>query len=383
MKRFVLLVLSFLIAIIICTIPVCAAEETPAEPFLLELSDAAGADEMQDAVPENAQKLMEQAGIEEISVNALITSPKQIFSTLLDELKKQASKPLKSLGTVLGTLLLCALIDCTGDLFVEKNLKLVFQGITVLFLTISVLLPASDCIRDCVKDITACSEFLTVFAPIYASVITTCGMPVTGNLYQVLVFSAAQVISSLVSSWLIPLSGVYLALSIAGALSPQLQLSSMLNTLKSAICWTLGVLLTGFVTLLTLQSSLTSGMDALTLKTSKILISSFVPVVGGALSEAVSTAAGYLRLLRSVFGVYGIAAAVCIFLPSLLRTGLWYLILNIGSAVGEMLSVKTASGLLKAGASLMSILIAVQFLYLLLILVSTTILLLSGTGMTA
>jgi stage III sporulation protein AE len=121
-------------------------------------------------------------------------------------------------------------------------------------------------------------------------------------------------------------------------------------------------------------------MDALTLKTSKMLISSFVPIVGGALSEAVSAAGGCLRILRSVFGVYGIAAAICIFLPSLLRTGMWYFLMNVGASVGEMLSVKAAAGLLKAGASLMGILIAVQCLYLLLILVSTTILMLAGSG---
>ena len=383
MRRLILIVLSCWAAVIFCITPVHASEETTGEAFLQELSDAAGTDELQDAVPESAQKLMEKAGMEEFSAKALMPSPKQLLEIFLEELKKQAAKPRKALGAVLGTLLLCALIDCTTDVFIEKNLKQVFSGITVLFLTLSVLLPASDCIRDCVKDLNACSDFMTVFAPLYASVITAGGMPVTGNLYQLLVFSAAQIISSLVSTYLIPLTGVYLALSIAGSLSPQLQLTPLLNSLRSTVCWVLGFLIAGFVTLLTMQSSISSGMDALTLKTSKMLVSSFVPVVGGALSEAVSTAAGCLRLLRSVFGVYGIAAAVCIFLPSLLRTGLWYLIMNIGAAIGEMLSVKAASGLLKAGASLMGILIAVQCLYLLLILVSTTILLLSGTGLTA
>jgi len=79
-------------------------------------------------------------------------------------------------------------------------------------------------------------------------------------------------------------------------------------------------------------------------------------------------------------GIYGIAAAACIFLPVFFRTAVWYAALSIGAAAGEMLSVKEAAPLLKAGASLMGILMAVLCLYMLLILVSTTILLMTGMG---
>ena len=103
--------------------------------------------------------------------------------------------------------------------------------------------------------------------------------------------------------------------------------------------------------LLTMQSALSSSMDAFTLKTSKMLVSSFVPVVGSALSEAISTASGCLKLVKSAVGIYGIGAAVCTFLPLLLRTASWYLVLSIGAAAGEMLSVREAPGTAPARCS--------------------------------
>lgn len=380
-KKFISLLAMLFLAFILIT-PVSAADsETDTSRYISQLADAAGAGELTDAVPENAKKLMSDAEIDTLSPKELVSSPGKFLSMIWQQLKEQAVKPLHTFGTVLGTLILCALLDCTRETFVGEKLHQVFSSAAVLFLTASVIFPASDCISDCVSTVESCSDFVAVFAPIYGSVVTASGLPITGSIYNLFLFSAAQIVSMLVSNYLVPLVGVYLALSIAGALSPQLQLEPLLNSLKSFVCWALGFLLAGFVALLTMQSSVSSSMDALTLKTSKMLISSFVPIVGGALSEAVSTAGGCLKIVKSAFGVYGIAAAVCTFLPILLRTAVWYGTLTLGAAIGEMLSVKAAPELLKAGAVLMGILIAILCLYMLLILVSTTILLLTGAGL--
>lgn len=350
------------------------------QEYLSRIADAAGAGEISSAVPCDAEKLMKEAGVDGFSPQQFLSSPEKFLSMVLGQLKTQARRPSQSLGAILGVLVLCALLDCTREAFVGERLRQVFSGASVLFLTVSVIFPAVDCIRDCVQTVTGCSNFMTAFVPVFASVITACGLPATGSVYYLFLFSAAQVVSALTANFLVPLAGIYLALSIAGAISPGLQLGPMLGTLKSFVCWSLSFLLAGFVALLTMQSSVSSSMDAFTLKTSKMLVSSFVPVVGGALSDAISTAGGCLKLVKSAVGVYGILAAICTFIPVLLRTTVWYAVMMLGAAVGEMLSVKEASALLKAGASLMGILLAVLCLYMLLILISTTILLMAGVG---
>lgn len=352
------------------------------QQYFSDLVSAAGADQLSQAVPSQAQQLMEEAGVDEFSpsLERLLEAPGRFLKMLWEQVVQQSRKPFQTLGMILGTLVLCALLECTRETLAAEQLHSLFSAATVLFLTVSVILPAVECIRACVEAVESCSQFMVAFVPVFASVVTACGMPASGSVYYLFLFSSAQVVSTLVANYLVPLAGVYLALSIAGALSPQLQLGAMLNSLKSFVCWGLSFLLAGFVALLTMQSALSSSMDAFTLKTSKMLVSSFVPVVGSALSEAISTASGCLKLVKSAVGIYGIGAAVCTFLPLLLRTASWYLVLSIGAAAGEMLSVKEAPALLKSGASLMGILLAVQVLYMLLILVSTTLLMMTGVG---
>lgn len=350
------------------------------QEFFSQVAGAAGADELSDSLPDDARALMEEAGISGVSPVDFLKSPRKAVQMIGNLLKQQAKKPFQALGGIIGALLLCALLECTRETFAGGELRPVFGAAVTLFLAASVILPAVDCIKSCVETVKECSRFMVTFVPVYASVVTACGLPASGSVYYIFLFTAAQVVSAVVSNYLVPLAGVYLAMNIASALSPQIQMQPLLDALKKFVCWALSFLLAGFVALLTMQNAVSSGMDALTLKTSKMLVSSLIPVVGGALSDALATASGCMKVVKSAVGVYGIAAAACIFLPVFFRAAVWYVSLSIGAAAAEMLSVKEAAPLLKAGASLMGILMAVICLYALLILVSTTILLMTGMG---
>ena len=49
--------------------------------------------------------------------------------------------------------------------------------------------------------------------------------------------------------------------------------------MKSSIVWTLGVILTLFIGVLSLEGTLTSSVDGITAKTTKAAVSSLIPVV--------------------------------------------------------------------------------------------------------
>lgn len=382
--RWICLIFSLFVA---CFLPmeVQAGDEEPDLPedqqeFFSQIASAAGADRLPESLPNETRDLMEEAGLDGLSLSGFLKSPRKTVQMAGRLLRQQAKKPFQALGGILGALLLCALLDCTRETFAGGELRQVFGAAVTLFLAASAILPAVGCIKSCVETVQECSRFMVTFVPVYASVVTACGLPASGSVYYLFLFSAAQAVSAMVSHYLVPMAGVYLALNVASALSPQIQFQPLLETLKKFVCWALSFLLAGFVALLTMQSSLTSGMDAVTLKTSKMLVSSLIPIVGGALSDAISAASGCMKVVKSAVGIYGIAAAACIFLPVFFRTAVWYAALSVGAAAGEMLSVKEAAPLLKAGASLMGILMAVLCLYMLLILVSTTILLMTGMG---
>ena len=191
---------------------------------------------------------------------------------------------------------------------------------------------------------------------------------------------ACQVVAQIVSSVLVPLMGIYLAFCIAGSLAPGIDVNAVAQVIRKTVSWALGLLLTIFVGLLSLQTMVASGSDTVVSKTAKFLIGSFVPVVGSALSDAFVATQGYMKLLKTTVGVFGVLVAAMTFLPILLQTVMWYLAVNLSSALGEMLGVKPVAQILKSASATLGVLIAVILCFALLIIISTSLVLIISMG---
>lgn len=224
------------------------------------------------------------------------------------------------------------------------------------------------------------SLFLTVYIPVFAGIMTTAGQPMTGALYNVLLFGACQGISSLLQAAFVPVISCYLSLAIVTEVVPQMGLAGIVSGFKKLITWALGLTMTLFVGLLSLQSAIAGGGDNVAVKTTKFMISSLIPGVGGSLSELFMATQGCVQLVKSTVGAAGIVIAVLTFLPVLLRVALWQLVTAAGGIVGEMLGAGELSRLLKSVGSALSVMLAITLYYAMLFIVSTSLMILAFKG---
>lgn len=112
-----------------------------------------------------------------------------------------------------------------------------------------------------------------------------------------------------------------LALTVAGAAGGQLQLTGFAKTLKKVVLWVFGLLLTVFVGVLTIRSFVSSAADGVSLRTGKYLAGSMLPLVGGAVSDALGVLQGCLGKVTTSVGAFGILALLITFLPMTSRWG--------------------------------------------------------------
>lgn len=343
--------------------------------------DALGKEELMEQVPEDAKSLMEQADVYELSVDKLLQlSPRDFFRTIWETFVYQLQKPLRTLATVMAIIILCALLDGMKTAVGENTLSQLFSTVAVLCILASVIVPILDCIINTSKAVKDAALFMLSFIPMFSAALAAAGQPITSATYNLFLFSTCQIVSQVVSQTLIPLMGIYLALCIVGSVVPELNMSSAASTIKSTVSWVLGFILTVFVGLLSVQTMVAQGADSVATKTTKFLIGSFVPVVGSALSEAFTAAQGCLRLIKTSMGAYGIIVAVFTFLPILLQTMIWYLLTNLAVVAGDIIGVPKVSSILKSCSGVLGILIAVILCFALLIIVSTTVVMVTGMG---
>ena len=110
------------------------------------------------------------------------------------------------------------------------------------------------------------------------------------------------------------------SLAIVDAVSPSVSVGGLLRLSRKCTTWILGLLMTVFLGVLSMQNWLGSSVDTAASKTTKYVIANFVPVVGSAVSDAYTTVRSSLQMLRSTTGVaIGAAAAELFGTRSLLR----------------------------------------------------------------
>ena len=236
-----------------------------------------------------------------------------------------------------------------------------------------------DSLRNAAKIIEELSYFVLSFIPVFSGVAAVAGRPASAAAYQSVTFAAAQFFSQIAANAVVPLLGIFLAVCTVGAVSDAVDVQGIAQSVKKAANWLLALCLTIFVGLLSVQSMVTGAADTVGNRTVKFVISSTVPVVGGALSEAYGSLFGCLGVVKSTIGVFGIIVMIASLLPVVLELSLTLLSLNLAGAVGDLLGQKRASGVLRSTSSALSIMLGLILCYGMMILVSVTIMLLMGT----
>lgn len=144
--------------------------------------------------------------------------------------------------------------------------------------------------------------------------------------------------------------------------------------------WLLTFCATVFGALIGLQGIFAQSADTLALKTGKFLLSSGVPVVGRAISDAMGSVLAGLKMLKGTVGFAVIAVIAASFLPLLIQCCAYHLVFSAGnivaSATGGTKSAKLLSGL----SDCVSLYISMVVFFSLIVISSTLVMILLGNG---
>ena len=116
--------------------------------------------------------------------------------------------------------------------------------------------------------------------------------------------------------------------------------------LKSGIVWVLGVVVTIFVSILSLEGNLTSNIDGIAAKGIKSAASNLIPVVGKALSDSVDTVLGATSILKNSVGIVGMIIIIGICIIPIIKLSVLTLTYALTQAICEPLADKKIVSLL-------------------------------------
>ena len=115
---------------------------------------------------------------------------------------------------------------------------------------------------------------------------------------------------------------------------------------------------TAFTGVLSVQTAVNAQVDAAAGKAAKLALTTGVPIVGGALGDAVTAIQNSVHIVKSGVGAFGILAALCLFAPAMIQCALWCGVCMAGQAKASSL-LGAFSGAVKMVLAVMASICAV------------------------
>lgn len=342
------LIMMFLL-LFLC-IPAFAAEEETQNTKTAE----ALAEEIYDGVQAETAEMLSDLGLFDFSMDSVLTlSPRKVIDALFGIFKGAYKQPL------FAAVMLCvvAALGAFASAFFSQDSKTqtAFDFCAVLLITCILTKSLTSVLETGFSAVKLCSDFMLTYVPGFAGVIAMSGKPLTSAAYSAMMVGVSNLYAQVGIRIFKPLLLAYLCLCIFSALQEKYTLQPLVRCVKKGIYILFGLAATVFTGLLTVKGVLASGGDSVTVKGAKMLIGSTVPIVGGALSEGVSSVLASAALIKSTVGVFGIIVIACIILPAAIQLLLWCFALSVGGAVADTLGQSKMKNVMESVSGVLSV----------------------------
>lgn len=270
-----------------------------------------------------------ETGEDPVSLNKIIDA---IISLLFKEVKVT----LKFVISILVIALLSALLKNLQDAFdLDEGVSSIafYACYTMLIMLLSKSFLVS---LDMAKEVlTTLIDFMNVLLPVLVFLIATSGGITSAMTIDPIVLGAVAITPRIYMGFIFPLILVYFALQFANNLSKEFKISRMCKFIKQIIMISQGFVLTVFVAILTMRGIVSDNMDAVALKTVKFAVDNFIPIVGKAFSDAITTFAGYSLAMKSVISVLGVIILIAIVLYPIIKIAIMAISFKVTAAIIE------------------------------------------------
>jgi stage III sporulation protein AE len=177
--------------------------------------------------------------------------------------------------------------------------------------------------------------FMQAFLPTLLALLAAIGGITSTALLQPIIAVSIGFFSTMFKNILIPVIFFSAILAIVNNISEKFHLSKLSSLLKQGCIGFIGLVLTVFIGIMTIQGVAASTVDGVTIRTAKFAVDSFVPIVGGFLSDAVETIVGCSLLIKNAVGAFGLISLFVIVAFPILKIISLVVIYKVCAAVIE------------------------------------------------
>ena len=218
------------------------------------------------------------------------------------------------------------------------------------------------------KTINGLRSQMEVVFPLLLTIMTAIGGTMSVSIYQPAVALLSSAIMHIFTSVLMPIFIFSIVFTIISNLTSTVKLEKFTKFFQSTFKWIIGGIFTIFMAFLSIQGITASTYDGVSIRTAKYAIRSYVPILGGYLSEGFDVIMASSVLIKNAIGASGLLLMFSSIISPIVKIVVFILVLKLAAAILEPLTDARISDFIYSVSKSLSMLIVmilgVAFMYL-------------------
>lgn len=302
---------------------------------------------------------------------------KNLSKGILVYINKEIVGSYKDLSILIVICILFSLLSLIENSFDNQNVSSIAYYLCYLVVVIFLFKSFISCSSLAVDTIKKSSDFMTALIPVMLALLAGVGSFSQAALLDPLIIGGINIFTLVILRFIIPLTMISFSMEFVNGISKEFSIENLNKLIKQIIIWTMVGIMTIFIGILTIKGLSSKTLDLVTAKTFKFAIDSFIPIVGGCLSDAVTAVASYTMVLKGAIGLIGFIVVIVVTVFPIIKLIIIALMFKLTAALVEPISdgkivdliSKTSDSLIILLASLISV--TVMF-FILIAIVSAT-----------
>lgn len=257
--------------------------------------------------------------------------------TLLQKVLKifgqEITSSLKILISILVIIVIHGILKSITDNLENSSISQIIYFVQYILIVTLIMSNFTEIIKIVKNTASDLVGFINVLIPLLLTLMVYTGNIVTSGILEPVILFSINLIGNLIEDILIPMMFIVVVFSVISKISERVQVEKLSQFLKSGVIWVLGVILTVFVGVVSLEGTLSSSVDGVTAKTAKAAVSTVIPVVGKVLGDVVDSVLGCGVILKNAVGMVGVIVIIGICVMPIIKIATLSIIYSLASAV--------------------------------------------------
>ena len=288
---------------------------------------------------------------------------KMILSVFIADLKKL----IPVLSAILSLAILSNLLGYFQNKNNSKSISNIIHFVCFISVIIIVCTSVSSLIKITTNAITSMKSQMEIIFPIILTLMTAVGSTVSVGIYQPILATLSGLIVNLFSYIILPIFIISFVISVVGNLSNNVKLGKFSSLLNDLFKWVIGGVFTIFT-------------GVMAIRTTKYAIKSYVPIVGGYLSDGFNVIMASSVLIKNAVGTAGLLLIFISILSPIITILIFKWALHLLSAFIEPLMDGKISNFLFSVSKAVNMLIATILSVALMYIITVALLMTTGNS---